>query len=268
MKYRISVKGKTSPVSTSEPEIVKRGSYIILGVRDHCKSIHKRKHVRNSLLGAEYLLMEGEETQLRKHSSTKSVEAVCFSLFDSDNIQYLPEPTASDSERLLRAYGIPLELAEVSLPPYDIVILVQRDKKMPDIPEIIEKYKNIAFDFIDIDRTNDNLIKIMESFMEKGREVSDLITFSNDFSRFYAEIREYEYWLDDIRRFRDSHSGQKTAICCGINHVTFVSSVMENRDVAKPNWRNHLSTRKNREELRPIYRELQSVLGVKLNLAL
>lgn len=256
---------------TQEPDIVEGGNknFVIIGSHDHGVQIPQVAILKlfEVLDGVVALKMEGEDA---KQSFQKyhplSVEVIARFAVESARLFWISESDGEDLGQKLLKYGVSESIMEIFVPSLSMRWhgRVQHGF-FEDLPRIYEGYKR-RFGFLDTERAVGQFEAVARFWERRGLDIKDLMDFSYDFEMFMGSVREYEYWRPDLRRFRDNYLG-RIAVCCGVHHVPFVQSLLEGRELVKPDWGNHLDINtdpfvvKRRNQLKEIYGNIETALS-------
>lgn len=251
-----------------EPEIITndKNGFVIIGSRGHGRQLTSGAVIKiiDALTNVTVLKIEGTE-RIFEMIHPFSTETITKAAVGQAPISFLREFDGEDVGQKLLKYGITEELAEAYVPCF----FIRQYEELPqgffdEFPIRFEKYKE-RFSFINIDRAVENFARIANYWAEHQLSPKDLDHFSYDFEKFMGKVREYEFWLPDLREFRKSHKG-KIAISCGDYHTNSVKTILEGNDLQKPNWETHINddprfmtSEPNR--LRLIYHHIETALA-------
>lgn len=256
---------------TQQPDIVEgnRGSFVIIGSHDHGVQIPQVAIPKlfEVLDGVAALKMEGEGMeQAFQRFHPLSAEVLARVSVDPAHFFWISESDGENLGQKLLRYDVSERIMEIFVPslsmrwhggiPYGF---------FESLPRIYEGYKS-RFGFLDAECAAERFRAVANFWERSGLDVKDLMDFSYDFEMFMGSVREHEYWRPDLRRFRENYSG-RIAVCCGVYHVPFVQSVLEGRELVKPDWGNHLDINtdpfvvKRRNQLKEIYGNIETALS-------
>jgi len=260
---------------TEKPRIIKTDSYVIIGSKDHGWQIPEEGilYIENSLKDVCALKMEGAEENLA-YFHPLSTDSVSKRSMGVRPVSFFPENDGEDIGTKLLRYGIPEELIEAYIPcnaiRYDPSIMENPDRHIVTF----EMHKNLNFGFMNVQRGLTNFISIFKYWVSNcDASLEDWDHFAYDFEKFIGDVREYEFWFPDVKKFMKEYDGEKIAVCCGAYHISFIQMVLDGGEPTKPDWRNHIDLRREdtttpqtAEYLKQIYSNLQKALKTDLNL--
>lgn len=256
---------------TSKPNIVKdkQSSYVIVGSIDHGHQIPQNSiaELINSLDNVVALKMEGSEKAFKPFHYL-STEILVKASVGLAPVSYFTEFDGEDIGQKLLKYDVPEELAEVYIPCIHIRMNDNAIDGLFDLlPLMFEKYKE-RFSFINTPQAINNFYKVVTYWINNKLSIGDLHHFSYDFEKFVGDVREFEFWAPDLKKFRIEHDG-KIAVCCGDYHTPFIQTVLDGKTPVKPNWETHIDNRRedthtpqDAHKLKQIYKNLESALNL------
>lgn len=256
---------------TQEPDIVNGAneSYVIIGSHDHGMQIPKQMVPKlvQTLDGIVALKMEGEgmETAFNRFHPM-SVELLAKASIDPSRLFWIAESDGEDIGQKLAKYGVSEGIMEVFVPSLSI----RMHRGIPEgfftiLPLAFEYYKS-RFGFLNTEHGVESFRTVADYWRRHQLDPMDLAKFAYDFEMFMGNVRGFDYWRPDLRRFRTDYTG-KIAVCVGVYHVPFVQSVLEGREIEKPDWPNHISKNydpyvvERRDLLKEIYRNIEAALN-------
>lgn len=253
-----------------DPNIINAddNSYVIIGSRDHGLRISEASidKLENSLQNVVALKIEGDE-RMYEVLHPLSTEVVAKISVGSVPTSYFPESDKEDLGKKLQSYNVPEEMVEIYLPLQYIRLNGGVLYNPNGIPLLLMMYKKRFF-FIDPMRAEINFSNVCKYWANNELTKKDLLHFSYDFEKFLGDIREYEFWMPDLKKFRKDYQG-KIAVCCGDYHTFFIKKILDGKKPQKPDWVNHIdkrredpSTPQDAEKLKSIYRNLEEALNL------
>lgn len=256
---------------TQEPIIVTgaAGSYVIIGSHDHGVQILPTAipKLLDTLGQVKALKMEGEGMEEAfKRFHPLSVELLAKASVDQSRFSWISESDGEDLGRKLTRYGVSEGVMEVYVPTVSIRLHhgVVSNNFFRSLPQLFEYYKP-RFGFLNAEHGTESFMKVLDYWERNRLNPVDLMDFSFDFEGFMGIVREFEYWKPDLTRFRADHRG-KIAVCAGMFHVPFVQSVLEGKEIERPDWPNHMDKSTNPlivergTSLRETYRNIEIAL--------
>ncbi|MBI2330531.1 hypothetical protein HYU94_03995 [Candidatus Daviesbacteria bacterium] len=258
---------------TEEPTITtdSGGTFVIIGSLDHGMQIPQSGALKlvQVLDGVSALKMEGDEKQVgmfKERFHPMSAEMLAIACVQPSRLSWLAESDGEDIGQKLLSFGVPKEIMEVFVPSLNMRMNggVSEDF-FRTLPLMFEHYKQ-RFGFLNTAQGIETFLKVGQYFMDQRIDPRGLEDFSYDFEMFMGNVREFEYWRPDLKRFRAGNQG-RIAVCCGTYHVDFVRSVFEGKEVEKPDWSNHIDKNndpfvvKHRYKLKEIYKNLEAALN-------
>ncbi|OIO61506.1 hypothetical protein COY26_04745 [Candidatus Woesearchaeota archaeon CG_4_10_14_0_2_um_filter_33_10] len=259
IKYR---KGRAPNIINADDD-----SYVIVGSRSHGHRISEDSidKLVNSLKNVVALKMEGDE-RMYEELHPLSTEVVVKTSVGSVPTSYFPESDKEDLGKKLLKYNVPEEMVEIYIPLAHIRLNDGVLYNPDGIPLLLLMNKKRFF-FIDPVRAEINFSNICNYWADNKLNKKDLLHFSFDFEKFLGDIREYEFWMPDLKKFRKDYQG-KIAVCSGDYHTFFVKKILDGKEPQKPDWVNHidkrrenLNTPQDAEKLKSIYRNLEEALN-------
>ena len=255
---------------TGGPTIVKddTGKFVIIGSVDHGMGIPQSSMLEliTSLENVEALMMEAPE-EFHTLMNPMSTELLVKASVGRSPIHYLPGNRANEEigDRVLK-YA-PQDIAEVFVPCLYVRNTYQLGQEpiFESIVAFTSAYRG-RFGFIDVERAIKRYMQVLQHWDAQKLDSKDLDDFSYDFEKFVGDVREFELWQQELRKFREKYKGN-VATCVGDYHVSFVKDVFDGKKVEAPNWTNHIDTR--REDkltpqdasfLRNVYANLEKAL--------
>jgi len=213
LKYR---KGRDPNIINADD-----GSYVIIGSRDHGHRISEDSidKLLNSLQNVIALKMEGDE-RMYEICHGLSTETIVKVSVGSVPISYFPESDKDDLGKKLQNYNVPEEMVEIYLPLVHIRLNGGGLHNPDVVPLLLMESKKKIF-FIDPIRAEINFSNVCKYWANNNLTKKDLFHFSYDFEKFLGDIREYEFWMPDLKKFRKAYQG-KIAVCCGDYHTFFI----------------------------------------------
>ena len=252
-----------------KPHIIRdnNNSYVIIGSTGHGYQIPSDsiKVLIDSLEDVVALKLEGDEETL-KILHPMSTEILTKVAVGSVPVSFFPEADEEDIGQKLLNYGVSEEIAEIFIPCMHIRMnesIIDRIFGM--LPIVFEEYKQ-RFSFINTPRAIENFLKVCNYWADNDLNPFGLDHFSYDFEKFMGDVREYEFWKPDLIKFRSQFNG-KIAVCTGDYHTTFIQTILDGKEVQKPDWYNHIDKRRedvhtpqNPIKLKQIYQNLEMAL--------
>ena len=255
-----------------EPVIINsdEGNYVIIGSVDHGMELPPTAVPKlvSALEGVEALIIEYPKNPLSQ-MHPMSTELLTRACVDPDSITLLSGNDVYEDigDRVLK-YA-PRDLAEVYVPCLHVRISCHlgQDFGFDEVLQFTAAYKQ-RFGFLDVERTIDNYMKILQYWKEHDLDSKDLDHFSYDFEKFVGDIREFELWVPELRLFRKLWSGKRIAACAGDYHTPFIQTVFDGGEVQPPNWEIHIDTKRpdkitpqDPEFLKRVYLDIRKALS-------
>lgn len=235
------------PGKTEKPLIVKNDSrkYVIIGSLDHGMEIPSDSILEliTALEDTKALMMECPE-EFHQHFQPMSTELLTKASVGNVPINYLSGSRTNEEIGELVLKYAPKNIAEVFVP----CLYVRNSCQLGQLPSLdsmadyITRYRG-RFGFLDKDKSIRGYMKLLQFWNSQELDPIDLNDFSYDFEKFVGDIREFELWQPELKSFRDSNKG-KVAVCVGEYHVPFVQDVFDGRPISKPDWKNHVYTKR------------------------
>ncbi len=258
------------PGTTYKPNILinTEKNYVVVGSIDHGMEIpgNSISDLIFSLDGATALMMEVPE-ELHHHFHPMSTEILTKVSVGNVPIEYLYGNRGDEDIGNYVLKYAPEDISEVFIPALHVRNCIQlgTNPTFDSLVAFIAANKN-RYGFIDIKRTLDNYMKIVQYWEDNGLDPKGLDHFSYDFEKFVGDIREFELWKPELQNFRGTHEG-KIAVCVGDYHVDFVDGVLDGREQKQPEWNTHIDNRRedritpqDPEFLKNIYNHIEKAL--------
>ena len=219
-----------------------------------------------SLEGVKALMMETPE-ELHRHLNPLSTEVLTKASVGQAPIRYLSGNRLNEDIGGIVLKYVPRDLAEVFVPCLFIRNSCQMriEPSFDSVVQFTSAYQT-RFGFLDVGRTIEKYMDILKHWNKRGLNSQDLNHFSYDLEKFVGDVREFELWGPELRKFRQYYDG-KVVVCVGDYHVPFVKDVLEDKEVKSPNWERHIDERRkddltpqDSEFLRGVYSEINNAL--------
>lgn len=258
-----------------EPDIVTgdKGGYVIIGSHDHgiqLPAVAVPKLVK-ALDGIEALKLEGEgmEEAFSRLHHPMSAEILAKAYVDPARLFWLSESDGEDIGQKLAKYGVSEGLMEM----FVAATSIRMHRGIPEgflqiLPRTFENYKK-RFGFLDSHHGIASFFTVADYWNKHALDLMDFARFAYDFEMFMGDVREFEYWQPDLRRFREDYTG-RIAVCSGAYHVPFIQSILEGQETKKPDWENHIDSNNSpfvateKDKLKEIYRNIETALNGSL----
>jgi len=256
------------PGTTKKPEIIRDERYVIVGSVDHGKAIPMDAvpELVASLEGIEALMMEAPE-RLHKQLQAMSTEVLAKASAGNAQLHYLSGNGLQDIGEQVLEYA-PRDIAELFVPCVFVrnCFSIGSEPSSAGIFAFTDTYTQ-RFGFLDVRRTLEAHMKVLKYWADHDMDTRDLDHFSYDFEKFLGDIREFEFWQPELRKFREQYSG-KIGVCVGGYHIQFVQDMMEGKEVEAPDWETHFGKQRENERtpidperLDRIYADIEKALN-------
>lgn len=232
---------------THKPIILRNDErkYVIIGSIDHGMEIPQSSiyELISSLDNIEALMMETTEIS-HAQMHPMSTELLVKASVGQSPIHYLSGNRMDEEIGELVLKYAPQDIAEVFVPCLHVRNSYQlgQETGLESITAFTLVYQG-RFGFLDVERTIENYMKVLQYWDSQKLDPKDLDHFSYDFEKFFGDIKEFELWQSELKEFKGQYNG-RVAACVGDYHVPFVQDVFDNKKIQAPNWENHIDTRR------------------------